>query len=99
MKSGATAAQINNVVRMVREMGLKEHIIEGSERTVVAVIGDDRAKDRSVMETIDGVEKCVPILAPYKMASRETKPEPSVVSIGPGSAKTAPAIGGKRIGI
>jgi len=99
MKSGATAAQMNNVVRMVREMGLREHIIEGSERTVVAVIGDDRAKDRSVMETIDGVEKVVPILAPYKMASRETKPEQSVVAIGPGSGKSAPAIGGKRVGV
>lgn len=99
MKSGATGAQINNVVKMVREMGLREHIIEGSERTVVAVIGDDRAKDRSVMETIDGVEKVMPILAPYKMASRETKSEPSVVAIGPGNGKSAPSIGGKRVGV
>jgi 3-deoxy-7-phosphoheptulonate synthase len=99
MKSGATGAQISNVVKMVREMGLKEHIIEGSERTVVAVIGDDRAKDRSVMETIDGVEKVVPILAPYKMASREIKPEPSIVAIGPGNGKSAPSIGGKRVGV
>ena len=43
----------------------------GTERTVVAVIGDDRMKDRSVLETVEGVDKVVPILAPYKVASRE----------------------------
>ena len=50
-------------------MGLKDHVIVGTERTVVAVIGDDRFKDKSRLETVEGVDKVVPILAPYKMAS------------------------------
>jgi len=46
-------------------------VIVGTERTVVAVVGNDRFKDRTVMESVEGVEKVVPILAPYKIASRE----------------------------
>jgi 3-deoxy-7-phosphoheptulonate synthase len=72
---------------------LKDHVIVGSERTVVAVIGDDRFKDRTVLETAPGVERVVPILAPYKMASREIKKERSVVALG--KAK----VGGKKVAV
>ena len=75
MKLGSTQEQVEHVVKRVREMGLKDHVIVGEERTVVAVIGNDRNKDRSVLETVDGVDKVVPILAPYKMASNEVKKE------------------------
>src|SRR5436190_21696442 len=94
MKPGSTAAQIEHVVKLVREMGLKDHVIQGTERTVVAVIGDDRSKDRSRFETVDGVEKVVPILAPYKMASVEVKKERTTVALG-----KAGKIGGKSIGV
>jgi 3-deoxy-7-phosphoheptulonate synthase len=84
------------VVKLVRDMGLKDHVIVGTERTVVAVIGDDRFKDRSVMETVDGVDRVVPILAPYKMASREVKKERTVVALRTGNGRT---IGGRKVGI
>src|SRR6476469_11061726 len=96
MKSGSTQQQIEHVVHLVREMGLKDHVIVGTERTVVAVIGNDRFKDRTVMESVDGVEKVVPILAPYKMASREVKKERSVIPLRQGAAA---ALGGKRVGV
>ncbi len=98
MKSGSTAKQIEHVVQLVREMGLKDHVIQGTERTVVAVIGDDRNKDRSVFETVDGVEKVVPILAPYKMASSEIKKDRSVVPFFL-DRKDGPSVGGKKIGV
>ena len=79
MKPGSTPRQIEHVVNLVREMGLKDHVIVGTERTVVAVIGNDRFKDRNVFETVEGVEKVVPILAAYKMASKEVKKERSVI--------------------
>src|SRR5881628_2823790 len=82
MKPGATKPQIEHVINLVKEMGLKEHVIEGTERTVVAVIGNDRFKDRTVLESVDGVDKVVPILAPYKMASKEVKKERTVVPLG-----------------
>ncbi|NLE59945.1 MAG: 3-deoxy-7-phosphoheptulonate synthase, partial [Planctomycetes bacterium] len=72
----------------------KDHVIVGTERTVVAVIGDDRFKDRSVLESCPGVDRVVPILAPYKIASRQTHPEPSVIALGGAAGAT---IGGKRI--
>src|SRR2546421_8765609 len=96
MKPGSSPSQIEHVVSLVREMGLKDHVIVGTERTVVAVIGDDRFKDRTVLETVDGVDKVVPILAPYKMASREIHKERSVVSLG---GRLAATIGGKKVGV
>ena len=96
MKPGSTPPQIEHVVKLVREMGLKEHVIEGTERTVVAVIGNDRFKDRSALETVDGVDKVVPILAPYKMASREVKKDRTVVPFG---GTLGGKIGGTKVGV
>src|SRR3954452_25581061 len=94
MKPGSSQQQIEHVVNLVREMGLKDHVIVGTERTVVAVIGNDRFKDRTVLETVDGVEKVVPILAPYKMASKEVKKERSLIPLlGDGGAK----VGGRKV--
>src|SRR5438477_3455183 len=94
MKVGSTKQQIEHVIKLVREMGLKEHVIEGTERTVVAVIGNDRFKDRTVVESVEGVDKVVPILAPYKMASKEVKKERSLVPmLANGQAK----VGGRKV--
>jgi 3-deoxy-7-phosphoheptulonate synthase len=94
MKPDSTPKQVEHVINLVKEMGLKEHVIVGTERTVVAVIGNDRFKDRSVLESVDGVDKVVPILAPYKMASLEMKKERSVVALG-----SKASIGGTRVGV
>lgn len=96
MKAGSTSQQIEHVIQLVREMGLKDHVIQGTERTVVAVIGDDRYKDRSKFETVDGVEKVVPILAAYKMASREVKKERSIIPLG---GALGGSIGGTKIAV
>ena len=94
MKQGSTKDQVEKIVKLVREMGLKDHVIVGEERTVVAVIGNDRFKDRSALETLDGVDKVVPILAPYKMASAEVKQGRSEIPLGNGAT-----IGGKKVGV
>src|SRR3954468_14849973 len=94
MKLGSTQMQVDHVVKLVREMGLKDHVIVGTERTVIAIIGDDRFKDKSRLETVEGVDKVVPILAPYKMASSEVKKERTVVPLG-----KAGAIGGMKVGV
>jgi 3-deoxy-7-phosphoheptulonate synthase len=100
MKQGSNQQQIEHVVRLVREMGLREHVIVGTERTVVAVIGDDRFKDRAVMETVDGVDRIVPILAPYKMASREVKKDRTLVPLTAlGARGVTTNIGGRRVGV
>src|SRR3954469_12478420 len=93
MKSGSTQDQIEHVINLVREMGLKEHVIVGTERTVIAAIGNDRLKDKSKLETVEGVDKVMPVLAPYKMASREVRKDRTMITIGTGK------VGGNRIGV
>ena len=95
MKPGASDDNVKHVVDLVREYGLKEHLIQGTDRTVVACIGDKRMVDKGAIENAPMVEKIVPILAPYKIASLEVKTERSLIEIGP---ERFP-IGGKKIGI
>jgi 3-deoxy-7-phosphoheptulonate synthase len=96
MKPKASKQQVEHVIHLVKEMGLKDHVIVGEERTVVAVIGDDRFKDRSVLESVDGVDRVVPILAPYKMASKEVQKERTVVPLG---GKLKGTVGGKKVAV
>src|SRR3954469_24574700 len=98
MKAGSTQKQIDHVVERVREMGLKDHVIVGTERTVIACIGNDRFKDKGALETADGVEKVVPILAPYKMASKEMKKERSVVPLILGKTGSA-TVGATKVSV
>jgi 3-deoxy-7-phosphoheptulonate synthase len=81
MRQGATKQQVQHVAQLVKDMGLTDHIIEGTDLSVVAVIGDDRKKDASVLEVAPGVDRIMRVLAPYKMAARETKLERTVVRI------------------
>lgn len=94
MQAGCSQGQVDRVCQLVREMNLTDHVIVGTERTVVAVIGDDRFKDRSVLESCPGVDRVVPILAPYKIASRQASPEPSVIPLG---GALGAGVGGKKI--
>jgi 3-deoxy-7-phosphoheptulonate synthase len=94
MEQGASQSQIDHVIKNIRELGLREHVIQGTERTVVAALGDDRAKNKENIETLPGVEKVMPVLAPYKMASKEVKKERTVVSIGGALGGSA---GGKKV--
>ncbi len=95
MKPGSTNEQVQHVVELVREYGLKEHIIYGTDRTVVACIGDKRGVDKGAIENAPMVEKVVPILAPYKMASLEVKKDRTQIPVGPSGFM----IGGRKVGV
>ncbi|MBX9678143.1 MAG: 3-deoxy-7-phosphoheptulonate synthase [Gemmataceae bacterium] len=79
MKAGAKPHEVDHVVQEVERLGLKSHIIVGSDRTVIAALGEKRDGAKQALETAAGVEKVMPILAPYKMASTEVKKEPTIV--------------------
>ncbi|MBI2173695.1 MAG: 3-deoxy-7-phosphoheptulonate synthase [Candidatus Omnitrophica bacterium] len=66
-------------------------VSRGTERTIIGVIGSEDALRVQPLEVIPGVEKVIPVLKPYKLVSREFKPESSVVDLG------GVAIGDKRI--
>jgi len=81
MEPGATQDEVDATVRRVESLGLKANVIVGTERTVVAAIGDKREHHKESLESGAGVSEVVPIAAPYKMASREVRPEPSQVKV------------------
>jgi 3-deoxy-7-phosphoheptulonate synthase len=81
MKPGATQRQIDHMIECVEQLGLRSHVIVGTERTVIAALGEKRDGAKQALETGEGVEKVVPILAPYKMASTEVKAEPTCVAV------------------
>ena len=81
MEQNATPDQVQHMVQRVQEMGLKAHVITGTERTVIAAVGDERVTKAEALESGPGVAKVLPILAPYKFASRELKPEPTQVQV------------------
>jgi len=83
MKPDATPAEIQHVIQLVQQLGMKAHPIYGTERTVIAAIGSKRDECRQSVASSPGVESVVPILAPYKMASLEVKRERTVVRVGP----------------
>ena len=82
MEKNASQDQIAHMVERVEALGLKAHKIVGTERTVIAAIGEKRAQTKESLESGPGVAEVVPILAPYKVASREVKPEPTQVRAG-----------------
>ncbi len=72
MNSGATKEQIDHIIERVQELGLRVHPIYGEFRTVIACVGDEREKmGLHQLESVDGVERVVPILKPFKLASKE----------------------------
>jgi len=79
MERGATPEQVQHMAQRVEALGLKAHIIQGTERTVIAAIGEERAETKESLASGAGVADVVPILAPYKVASREVKQEPTQV--------------------
>jgi 3-deoxy-7-phosphoheptulonate synthase len=91
MKREATQAQVANVTARVEEMGCQAHISEGQERTIIGIIGNGRPLDREQLERIDGVERAVPVLQPFKLASREFHPMDTIVSV------NGVSIGSKRL--
>jgi 3-deoxy-7-phosphoheptulonate synthase len=93
MRPDAAASQIDAVVERITQLGLRSHIIVGTERTVVAALGEKRDGAKQALETVEGVEKVVPILAPYKMASTEVKKERTVVQA------QGLQVGGTHIGV
>jgi 3-deoxy-7-phosphoheptulonate synthase len=81
MKPGASDKQIKHVVERIEQLDLRSNIIVGTERTVIAALGEKRDGAKQCLETCDAVEKVVPILAPYKMASTEVKKDPTCVEV------------------
>jgi 3-deoxy-7-phosphoheptulonate synthase len=95
MKAHASEAEIQNVVKMVEDLDYNAHVIRGVERTVVACVGDERGEKHQLthLESVGGVERVMPVVRSFKLASREVRPEGSLIKVGNAE------IGGKRIAV
>jgi len=93
MKPGAPREEIDRVMEKIEKIGLVAHPIFGARRTVIAAIGDKHGRNLDDLQASPGVERVVPILAPYKMASLEVHEEKSTVKVDGFS------FGGTRVGV
>ena len=92
MKPGATEADIEEVSRRVGDFGFKTHLSRGEVRTIIGIIGDDRAKEQLLaLQSLACVESVVRILQPFKLASREAHPDNTQFAV------NGVPIGGKQI--
>jgi 3-deoxy-7-phosphoheptulonate synthase len=82
MKATATMREKSAVIARAEDFGCQVHLSEGKERTIIGVIGNGRVVDREQMERMPGVERVVPILKPFKLASREFKAEDTTFPLG-----------------
>jgi len=82
IRPDATLAQIEHVIETVKELGYTPHVSRGESRTIVGVIGDETKTSPENLKAIPGVEQVLPILKPFKLASREFHKEESIVYVG-----------------
>ena len=92
LRPDATEQQIDHIVEKVKKLGLKAMISRGAERTIIGVIGPEGVIQAMPVEVYPGVERVMPILKPYKLVSRDFRPQDTVIDLG-GGVK----IGGKEI--
>jgi len=81
LKPQPTPELIQRVVARIEEMGFTAHLSQGVARTIIGVIGDEDKLQVQPLQAIPGVEQVVPILKPYKLASREFHAEDSQFEI------------------
>ncbi len=83
MQANATEGQILAVQKRIRELGFKDHLSRGTERTIIGVLGPVSAGLEDDFATLDGVDSAIRITKPFKLASRELKEEDTVIRVGP----------------
>lgn len=81
MKPGAQEKDILDISNVLETLGLGVHISKGTERTIIGIIGDKRLLHDVPLELMPGVDKLVPIMESYKLASKSFHPEPTVVDV------------------
>ncbi len=83
MRQGATEVEVDKVMKRIREIGLSPHTIPGAQRVAIGITGNQGPIDATLFDMLEGVEDCVPVSKPYKLVSREVKPDDMVIDVGP----------------
>jgi 3-deoxy-7-phosphoheptulonate synthase len=82
LKPQSTEEQIDHILDRIQELGFKPHLSRGEHRTIIGVIGDENLLQAEPLAAIPGVEQVLPILKPFKLASRDFHAADSVVQVG-----------------
>src|ERR1700733_13183513 len=82
MSERATEQEIAHVIERIREAGYQPHVTRGTERTIVAAVGSGRRHEIEALQVAPGVDNVVAIAQPFKLVSRQVKPERTVVKVG-----------------
>jgi 3-deoxy-7-phosphoheptulonate synthase len=82
LRPNSTDEQIDHILERIQELGLKPHLSRGELRTIIGVIGDENKLQAEPLLAIPGVEQVLPILKPFKLASREFHKDDTVVHVG-----------------
>lgn len=88
MKPDVSEEEINHIVARLEKLGLRAHISRGEHQTIIGAIGDESILNEQPIEAISGVERVLPIVKPWKLASRDFHPGATTVHAGSGSFGT-----------
>ncbi len=94
LRPDSTQEQIDHVLERIEELGFQAHFSKGELRTIIGVIGDENKLQNQPLSAIPGVEQVLPVLKPFKLASREMHPEDSVVTVGGEHSSSKVRVGG-----
>src|SRR5262245_39174512 len=81
LKPGSTDSEVEHILQRIEQLGFKAHLSRGVHRTIIGVIGEEERLQAEPLTAIPGVEQVLPILKPFKLASREFHPDNSSVNV------------------
>jgi 3-deoxy-7-phosphoheptulonate synthase len=95
MQAQATEEQVRAVCQKIESLGYRAHSIPGAQRTAIGITGNKGEIDPGALDELPGVQEVIRVSKPYKLVSRDTKPDNTIVRF-PGSSVT---IGGSDLAI
>src|SRR5690349_13443903 len=100
-RASITDAELDAIRERIEQRGMRTHLSRGVERTIIGCIGDESLLAEVPLRSMPGVEDVVPVLKPYKLASREFAASPTIVRVGgdPARPGRVAAVGGKSIAV
>ena len=84
LRPDASQQQVDHIIEKVKALGLTPHVSKGASRTIIGVIGPEDVLRVTPLEIFPGVENVIPVLAPYRLVSREFQKQDSVIDLGKG---------------
>lgn len=93
LQPDVTPQQVEHILERIQELGFKPHPIVGEFRTIIGAIGDDNVAGVDTLNALPGIEQVLPILKPFKLASRDLQKQDTVVAVG------TTLIGGAHLGM